>query len=436
MKKLILICLLLTSDLVHAVADRVNYSGRISVSPHAAADLQSVGVSELRQKPYMAFSAKFVLSSWTLMGTAVNSCSIIWNFADGGGYPSEESIHIDGLPLRNADDEFLYHVMSNHPDIQHFNFSNGIASFGIRKSALKGLPKLYDLDFLVPIKQLRNREEFLSSGIEAALHDNVHVRCVSGALGNAGQPGFDTPYALDEDKLLVLANTPLGYTISKEYSPYFVNDIKFGDFLPKEQALKTFDILVKKYKREEPYPVDSQKITIVNAEFDLHPVINFVSKVIRGAKNAAHAEKMKRAAEQRREQLAKQTNEKSSSVDDTPTDQAYYQATSNKLDGLLNQLKKELVTSARESTVVGASKDQTNSQHYHQYFANRSINNDALALTYSRIEQTEQAFAQFANSYTSKAPRDMAEMHAKVKESEKEWQSIDYSRFVLRAIKQ
>lgn len=410
MKKLILICLLLTSDLVHAVADRVNYSGEVAITEDNIVLADSSGSFDIKKRPYMAFSAKFVLSSWGLMGTAVNSCSIIWDFVDFTGRPSDEWIYISGLPINNTSDDFVRHALSKHPDIKYFSVSSGIIQIGIRKSALKYEPKLYDLELLVPIEQIHDKAMLLETGVDSRTSDGVNVRCISGALGNAGQVGLDTPYALDDDRLLV---TRAAMRDSYE-GIYNKNGTLLGRYVPKEPALKLLDELVKEHKREEPYPVDSQKITIVNAEFDLHPVINFISKVIREAKNAAHAEKMKRAAEQRREQLAKQTSEKSSSVDDTPTDQAYYQATSNKLGGLLDQLKKELVASARESTVVGASTHHTDSQHYHQYFANRSISDDALELNFSRIEQTEQAFAQFANSYTSKAPRDMRALYANV----------------------
>ena len=250
--------------------------------------------SLLRQKnqPTFAFRASFLQGNWILLGTPVNSCDIVWDFIA----PREGAIEVFGLPVDLENDEIAT-VFENHPSIS-IGGTPGSRSLIIDLDALDSEPKIYDLDFLVPLPPMShqtNREVSMVTGPPSPVRS--FVRCTSGALARAGAEGFNTPYAFDTDEaVLAMSVSATGAAVGGPPSgggqEAVIAGRHNGWFLAGNTGKDVFRQLVQQFGPAEPLTVQTtwtsgEGIILTDVKFAMSPVLNYLDEVLRYAAQAA-----------------------------------------------------------------------------------------------------------------------------------------------------
>ena len=286
-----------------AQSDRMTYEGTFAYPGYIGRNERPQNATAVAGEPYIAFRARYVHQSWSLIGTPVHSCDIRWEYTDHQGQPTSDTVTVLGLELDLSDPDVRF-ALETHPGIVRVGAAPTGSSFvEIRLEALSSAPSVYDLDFLVPLDtaaQAPMREGASGDDTDAQMAvitaSQARTRCLSGALGRAGGDGFNTPYAFDTDALLVYPeNSTLssGPRIQLE-----VDGVRMGYFVDADTATQAFNNVVLRRTHDRAYEASGSSLYLIDAEFNLVSAVAFVRDILRSAARAAEGARRESEARQ------------------------------------------------------------------------------------------------------------------------------------------
>jgi hypothetical protein len=184
------------------------------------------------EEAHPSVSVGFAMEAWVLMGTPVQSCHITWDYRGPTGERLDEQVYIR-LPQGGAslglNDEALSWLASSGA-IQPYQPYAGYSGFFIRRDALSYEPRLYDLDFWATMP-------FGAMRMDGSVPTIYPLRCLTGALGRAGEEDLNTPYAFDIDEVF-LDTTGNSGGVAEFYGE------RIGHFLNAERSRQLFMQLI------------------------------------------------------------------------------------------------------------------------------------------------------------------------------------------------